>query len=352
MYKVLFIAIAVIYLSGCAAVEFPLYEMPPDWKEEAVRIKTIKKYSEFLKNRKIFVDPGHGGEDRKNKSRDGKIIEADVNLRVALYLKQYLEMAGAEVYMSRTSDITVPLQKRIDLADSTQAELFISIHHNASSNSDDNYTNYTSTFYHASPGHYEYEPCNNDLAKYIQRDLSYVMGNPGGLGSFDGTYSDYVIYPGEGFYVLRKSKIPAILVECGFHTSRLEILRLNDDTFNKIQAWGIFRGLAKYFMTSIPQITFLPESLNYENDTVEASFKLSDKYGIDFEKTEVYINKLKKSFDYDTLKNVLKIKERIEPCGEIPVRIICANKKGKHSFPYHKKFVVYCSDQKYLFFSD
>ncbi|AFN73573.1 cell wall hydrolase/autolysin [Melioribacter roseus P3M-2] len=352
MYKILFAAIIAVYLAGCSAGEFPLYELPPDWKEDSVRIKTIDRYTEFLEGRRIFIDPGHGGEDRRNKSRDGKIIEADVNLKVALYLKEYLEMAGAKVYMSRTEDITVPLQLRPKMADSVVAELFVSIHHNASSKEEDNYTNYTSTFYHARRGNYEYEPCNNDLAKYIQRDLSYVMGNPGGLGSFDGTYSDYIIYPGEGFYVLRNSKIPAVLVECGFHTSRLEILRLNDDTFNKIQAWGIFRGIAKYFMAGIPQITFLPESLNYENDTVTVSFKLSDKYGIDIERTEVYLNKSKKNFYYDTLNSVLTIKERTEPCGEIPLRIICANKRGNHSFPYRKKIVIYCGEKRYLFFSD
>jgi len=54
--------------------------------------------------KKIFLDPGHGGEDRKNKNNTGDVVEADVNLRVALNLKKYLETAGAIVILSREED--------------------------------------------------------------------------------------------------------------------------------------------------------------------------------------------------------------------------------------------------------
>ncbi len=329
-----------IALYSCAICNFPLYEYPPDWKDLAKRDSVIKYYSIYLNGKKIFLDPGHGGEDRKNKSKNGEIIEADVNLKVALYLKDYLTKACVSVFMSREEDKTVPLLLRSELANNSKADLFISIHHNAPSKWEDYYTNYTSTYYHAKENNYEYEPCEKDIARYIQRDLSYVMGNSGGLGSFDGTYSDYEIYPNEGFSVLRRTKIPAVLIECAFHTNRLEILRLNDEVFNQIQAWGIFRGIAKYFKAGIPQIDILHDSVKYENNVLKISFLFKDSSGINPKSIIVFFDKKEINYMYNRDTNILTITTEIVDTEEHLLRIICANNKGNHSFPFHKKVFI------------
>lgn len=332
--------ITVFVISSCTICNFPLYEYPPNWKDISKRDSVINLYSKYLKGKKIFLDPGHGGEDRKNRSKNGEIIEADVNLKVALYLREYLEKAGVTVFMSREEDKTVPLLLRSELANNSNADLFISIHHNAPAKWEDDYTNYTSTYYHAKEDDYEYEPSERDIARYIQRDLSYVMGNPGGLGSFDGTYSDYDIYPGEGFSVLRRTKIPAVLVECAFHTSRLEILRLNDETFNQIQAWGIFCGIAKYYRAGIPVIEIINDSLKYENNYLKICFQLKDSYGINQKAIKVYFDKNEISYSFDKQTNIVSTKIEILDDGEHLIRVICANKNGNHSLPYHKKIVI------------
>src|SRR4030042_1680978 len=154
-------------------VSEPYYEIPRDLKDDYSRIETIERYRKYLDGIKIFIDPGHGGSDRKNKSIMGNIVEADVNLKVALYLKEFLEEAGIIVSMSRTEDETVELDARSTMANNSSADIFISIHHNASSTGGDFWTNYTSTFYHAREENDEYEPCERDIARYIQRDLSY-----------------------------------------------------------------------------------------------------------------------------------------------------------------------------------
>lgn len=344
MYKTFFVKYillcAIAALVSCSAPIIPLYEYPADWKDISVRENTIKDYSKYLQCKKIFIDPGHGGEDRKNKNRKGDVIEADVNLRVALNLRDYFAAAGAEVILSREIDKTVPLAYRSELANNSGADLFISIHHNAPAKWEDDYTNYTSTYYHAKESDYEYEPCERDLARYIQRDLSYVMRNPGGLGSFDGTYSDYNIYPGEGFSVLRRTNIPAVLVECAFHTSRFEELRLNNEEFNQIQAWGIFRGAAKYFRAGIPQIEFLADSLKYENNILDIFFALRDPAGINPKAITVFLNKEEITGLYDKSKNILRINLNNVQSGEYSLRIICANRNGNHSLPYHKQIIV------------
>jgi len=336
-----FAIIVVVFLwTSCSTCNFPLYEIPPDWKDLARRDSVIKLYSKYLSGKKIFLDPGHGGEDRKNKSKNGEIIEADVNLKVALYLKDYLEKSGAVVFMSRQKDETVPLKLRPELANDSNADLFISIHHNAPAKWEDDYTNYTSTYYHAKEDNYEFEPCEKDLARYIQRDLSYVMGNPGGLGSFDGTYSDYNIYPGEGFYVLRKTKMPSVLVECAFHTSRLEILRLNDETFNQIQAWGIFRGIAKYYRAGIPQIEIMMDSLSYQKNVLKVLVSLKDSTGINPKSIAVYFDKKEIDYSFDKLNNILSFTVEATENQEHLLRIVCANKNGNHSLPFHRKILI------------
>lgn len=345
MYKrnsIVFAAL-IFVLIGCTKTivyNVPLYEYPTDWKDLEIRNKTINEYSKYLKGKKIFLDAGHGGEDRKNKSRNGEIIEADVNLRVVLNLKSYLEQAGAEVILSRSKDTTVQLGYRSELANSSGAEIFISVHHNAPSKTEDDYTNYTSVYYHANETDYEHEPYNKDLAKYIERDLSYVMNNPVGLGSFDGTYSDYNIYPKEGFSVLRKSKIQAVLVECAFHTSRIEELRLNNEEFNQIQAWGIFRGIAKYFRAGIPTITYLEDRNVIKDSLATLYFKLDDEKGINPRSVQVFVNRNEATHTLDRTENILSIPINLNQPNDYEIKIIVANINGNHAKPFYLKFKV------------
>jgi len=98
----LLVLLTALFLNYCSSTnivktEVPVYEYPSDWKNLTIRSQTISEYSIYLSGRKIFLDPGHGGEDRKNKNKTGDVVEADVNLRVALYLKKYLEESGAFV---------------------------------------------------------------------------------------------------------------------------------------------------------------------------------------------------------------------------------------------------------------
>lgn len=339
MLRFLPVALLIALISGCTTVIKIHYEIPPDFKADSTRSKTIEKYSQYLAGRKFFLDPGHGGIDRKNKGNLGLVTEADVNLRVALYLKDYLERSGSTVYLSRNKDTTVNLKDRSIISNKSDADVFISIHHNATASVNDTWTNYTSTFYHAKETSFEYEPCNHDIAKYVERDLSYVMGNPSGLGSFDGTYSDYLIYPGAGFSVLRLSEKPAILIECGFFTNTYEEQRLSIEEFNKIEAWGIFRGLAKYFKEGIPEILPLfDDTCTAFMQGTNLKFLLQDKSGINTNSISVFCDTFKTYFDYD--KNILKVPLQYISAGEHTFHIQCANNNENYSFPFKRKIII------------
>jgi N-acetylmuramoyl-L-alanine amidase len=342
-------ATAAIIVSGCSASKsfpdyasgvIPMYEQPSDWKDIKAREEIFKTYTKYLTGRKIFLDPGHGGADRKNKSRSGKIVEADVNLNVAKHLKAFLEKTGAVVFMSRVEDSTVDLKARSEIANKSGAEIFISIHHNAGGNAEDYSSDYTSTYYHSNEEYFNYEPCCRDLARYIQRDLSYAVRNSGGLGSFDGTYSDYIIYPREGYSVLRNSKMPAVLVECAFHTSRLEEVRLGFEEYNEIEAWGIYKGIAKYFRSGIPIIKYEDAISTLTKDNAKLVFTFEDKTGIDEKTIQVYKDSVGVPFNFNKNINILEVPLQSISSGEHTIRVIAANKNKNYSFPFYKTIKI------------
>ena len=338
-YSALFLLSGLLLISCSADITY--YEIPIEFKNPQKKKDFLNTYSKFLSGKKIFLDPGHGGEDRRNIGPQKLTVEADANLNVALALRDFLREAGVEVVMSRETDQTVDLKERSYMADRSGAEIFISIHHNAPGSDGDEGINYTSTYYHAKETDFEYEPCERDLAKFVQRDLAYAMRNSGGLGSFDGTYSDYWIYPGAGFSVLRVTKIPSILVEGGFFTNLHEERRLANDEFNKIQAWGIFRGIAKYFAAGIPKIEYAMPDTNFSQNILELKFSIKDSAGINAESIKVYLDSIvTKNFTYDDISGELSLSMQDLITGEHVVRIVAANNNGNHAFPFHQKIII------------
>ncbi|HSD62718.1 MAG TPA: N-acetylmuramoyl-L-alanine amidase [Ignavibacteriaceae bacterium] len=329
------------FISGCSGFEKIYYDIPVGLRSPESTQKFINDYSPYLSGRKFFLDPGHGGSDRKNKGYQGLAVEADVNLHVALYLRDFLQKAGADVIMSRVTDQTVDLKERSRLANTSNADIFLSIHHNASADTSDDYTNYTSTYYHAHESDYAFEPCQRDLARYVERDLAYAMRNSGGPGSFDGTYSDYSIYPGEGFSVLRETKIPSILVECGFHTHHLEEKLLTIDEFNKIEAWGIFRGLCRYFKAGIPEIIPMADTSFFVNKESTLNYILRDSSGIDPNSVSVQFDSVKTlNYTFNAETNILGINLSGLKSGIHEIRINAANTNGNFNFPFRKKITL------------
>ncbi len=96
---------------------------------------TIYKLDDFsldlpIKNKKIFIDAGHGGEDTGY--TNGSLTEKEISLKVTLKLKEKLEKVGACVYLSRSSDEYISLDKRVDMIKKSNPDFLISIHLNKS----------------------------------------------------------------------------------------------------------------------------------------------------------------------------------------------------------------------------
>lgn len=208
----------------------------------------IPCYAQFLQGHIICLDPGHGGDgniEGYKRSAAGN-REAESNLRVARYLRDFLVQCGASVLMTRDSDKDISLADRAYIAINNKADLFLSIHHNWSFN----YNANAATFwYHLSP---DISPSSVDFGRYLfQEFTNYVHLQE--LDKLCGLRSDAIMYE-TGFGVLRHSSphMPAILGELSYFANLENELLLKNKHFLQDEAYGLFLGIARYFFTGIP----------------------------------------------------------------------------------------------------
>jgi N-acetylmuramoyl-L-alanine amidase len=207
----------------------------------------IPPYAEFLEGVKICLDPGHGGDAHKRGYKRGPtgVREAEMNLRVAKYLRALLTEAGAEVLLTREEDVDLSLADRAATANEWGADLFISLHHNAIDNKPE--VNRTTVWYH---NDVDYRPSNLDLARYLCYGLYDSIALPQIAGI--PLHSDQLMYD-SGFGVLRNANVTAALCESSFFTNPEEEQRLRDPEYNLLEAYGLFIGLAKYAAAGLPR---------------------------------------------------------------------------------------------------
>ncbi|MEK3798534.1 N-acetylmuramoyl-L-alanine amidase [Peribacillus sp. FSL H8-0477] len=172
----------------------------------------------------IVLDPGHGGSDPGAAGKNN--FEKTLTLKTAKKLQSKLENAGATVIMTRTGDTKPSLTDRVEISEKHKADVFISIHYNASTNKD---ANGVDTFYYKTHVN-EYQ-----LAKCIQEEVIKATGMKS-RGVKEGN-----------FQVIRTNKQASILVELGFISNPTEEKIIATDAYQTKAATGIFNGLEKYF---------------------------------------------------------------------------------------------------------
>jgi N-acetylmuramoyl-L-alanine amidase len=149
-------SVAVPELKPASLANLTLERINPAAGLSRTPVATYSASQKPLSGVRVLVDPGHGGQEKWDKLLycGGTVgvstaqTESDVNLRVALCLRQYLEAAGADVVMTRISDDRCTkcgdkrdeLDFRSDLANSMRCDLFISVHHNEAPRAQVNHT--------------------------------------------------------------------------------------------------------------------------------------------------------------------------------------------------------------------
>lgn len=190
----------------------------------------------LLAGMKIVVDPGHGGPDTGAIGPSGT-YEKNNTLAVGLDLASVLRAAGAQVIMTRTTDVSPAvgqyselsdLQARTKIANDANADLFICLHNDSFSNPSSNGT----TTYYSSASSVAGQ--SKTLGNNIQSELVKE------IGLYDRGVKD------APFYVIKNTKMPAVLIEIGFISNPTEEQLLGSPDFQQKTAQGIYKGILKY----------------------------------------------------------------------------------------------------------
>ncbi|MCL2204092.1 MAG: N-acetylmuramoyl-L-alanine amidase [Defluviitaleaceae bacterium] len=191
-----------------------------------------------LDRRVVVVDAGHGGWDPGMVS--GKVDEKDINLKIAHKLQAYLELGGATVIITRLDDSDLSKSKSGDMAvrrliaNTSKADIFVSIHQNAFGNSS---VRGAQVFY------FNESDNSKKLANAIQEQIK-EFANPS---------NRFQARANSNYFVLKQTEMPAVLVECGFLTNPGEKSRLLTEAYQEKIAWGIYMGIVDYFyVTPVP----------------------------------------------------------------------------------------------------
>src|SRR5437660_3771250 len=167
----------------------------------------------------VVIDAGHGGHDRGGIPGQ-RIAEKDMTLDVALRLRNVLSANGYHVVMTRSTDVFVPLGGRVAIANSYRNAVFVCIHFNATGRSG---ASGIETYF--------YSRESLPLASAIHY---YVTG--GAPSANRGVRR-------RGYYVLRRTSIPAVLVECGFLTNPTEAAYAQSVSYRQKLADEIAAGI-------------------------------------------------------------------------------------------------------------
>lgn len=203
--------------------------------------KTWTYWTMPLSGKIIALDAGHGGPDGGARSKDG-LEEKDVNLAIALHLRDYLQQSGALVVMTREDDRdlaspetkgyskrkTEDLLKRAEFVTKQKSNLFVSIHLNSIPSP--RWSGAQTFFY---PNHAD----NSTLATLIQEEMKKNLKNTDRVAK----QADKEIY------LLKAMTIPSALVEVGFLSNPGEAQLLRDPSYQKKIATSIYQGILRFY---------------------------------------------------------------------------------------------------------
>jgi len=205
-----------------------------------IQIGAVPVQNKGIRGKVIVLDPGHasvqpgGGLDPGAVGSRLRLLERDVNLSIALKVKKLLEDNGARVVMTHTGSTRLTLAQRAGIANSLNADIFVSIHANSSTGGYSGHsTYYYAPLWNSALGVQRFE--RQKLATLVQKEL-VKSGGRRNIGVLE-----------ENFAVLRETRVPSILVETAYLSDKEEEILLGQDWYRQKMAEGITNGITAYF---------------------------------------------------------------------------------------------------------
>ena len=181
------------------------------------------------KTKVVVLDAGHGGRD-SGKVGINKSLEKDINLSITKKLKEELKKNGIEVVMTRTKDQgehkAEDLKKRVEIINNTHPDLAVSIHQNSYPKE---------SIKGAQVFYYKNSKEGERAAIIMQENLKKLDPANKRCAKADNTY-----------YILKKTKVPVIIVECGFLSNWEEAEKLNSEDYQRKAAQTICEGVLSF----------------------------------------------------------------------------------------------------------
>ncbi|WP_314851861.1 N-acetylmuramoyl-L-alanine amidase [uncultured Granulicatella sp.] len=239
-----------VYVTGSHLINGALHSFKGNgaWIKEIKEEKSSDELPFATNNyqKVIFLDPGHGGKDPGAQYLGLK--EKDLNLQVSQQLKTKLESLGYKVIMSRSSDVYLDfITERSRMSNETNADMFISIHFNATGHGLDSGEDGIQTYtylptgnipsvinkkWHDNPTRLKY---SYKLGSYIHQSvLATTQAKDAGLLA-------------KSFAVLRETNKPAVLLELGYMDDSKESQKIRTKEYQQKLVDGIVQGIQQYY---------------------------------------------------------------------------------------------------------
>lgn len=185
----------------------------------------------------VVIDAGHGGADPGKVGINGA-LEKDLNLQIANRLKKFLEAQDIKVVMTRTDEGGLydenasnkkvqDMKRRIAVIEEAQPEIVVSIHQNSYQ---EEYVHGAQVFY------YTGSETGKALAETIQRRFVISLDPE----------NKRAAKANDSYYLLKKTSVPIVIVECGFLSNREEAEKLNSAIYQEKAAWAVHMGVLQY----------------------------------------------------------------------------------------------------------
>jgi N-acetylmuramoyl-L-alanine amidase len=223
-----------------------------------------------LEARRVIIDPGHGGHDPGTMSKKG-LREKDLVLDISTRVAKILEAQGFEVLMTRTQDVFIPLEERTAIANSRGADLFVSIHVNASRSSkprgiETYYLNLATSPDAAEVAARENASTTrrlselNDLLQKVMNNSKIEESRELATHVQTNMASELFDSPKDArnrgiktapFYVLLGARVPSVLVEVAYLSNQKDEELLKSAAYRKKIAESIAKGVGSYHGTLV-----------------------------------------------------------------------------------------------------